>query len=104
VPITVEINQQFINTVGSAVVQNIQGTVNIGPQAKELLDLVGRFGGHETAALETAVHELEDPDARPVDRLSNTQRLKGFLLQLGGKVEDVTLAVLEKYIESKMGL
>jgi hypothetical protein len=102
--VTVNINQQVVNAVESAVVQSIQGTTNIGPEAKELLGLVSRFGGQDTAALESAVHEFEDPDARASDRLGARQRLKGFLFQLGGKVEDTALAILQNYVQSKIGL
>lgn len=101
--VTMNINQQFVNAVGSAVVQNIQGTTNISPEAKELLSLVERFGGQNTSVLASAVHELEDQDARVSDRLGAKQRLKGFLIQLGGKVEDAALTILQRYIESKIG-
>ena len=101
--VTVNISQQLVNAVESTIVQNIQGTTNISPEAKELLSLVERFGGRNTTALESAVHEFEDQDARLSDRLGARQRLKGFLIQLGGKVEDAALAVLQAYIESKMG-
>lgn len=85
------------------VVQNIQGTTNINPEAKELLNLVKRFGAQDMVALESAVHELEDPDGRASDRLGARQRLKGFLLQLGGKVEDTALAILQSYVQNKLG-
>ena len=102
-PVTVNISQQIVNAVESTVVQNIQGTTNISPEAKELLGLVEQFGGQNTTVLESAVHELEDQDARLSDRLGAKQRLKGFLIQLGGKVEDAALTILQRYIESKMG-
>ena len=104
IPVTVTINQQVVNAVESAVIQNVQGTANIGSEAKELLQLVGRFGGQNTATLESAVHELADENARRSDRLVARQRLKGFLLQLGGKVEDTALAILQNYIQTKVGL
>jgi hypothetical protein len=101
---SVTINQQVINTVSGAVIQNVQGTVNLGPEAKELLRLVGQFGGQDTAVLESAVHELEDRNARVSDRLGARARLKGFLIQLGGKIEDTALAVLQNYVQTKIGL
>jgi hypothetical protein len=102
-PVTVNINQQVIRAAESTVVQNIRGTTNISSEAKELLSLVERFGGQNATALESAVHELEDQDARLSDRLGAKQRLRGFLIQLGGKIEDTALAILQRYIESKMG-
>jgi len=61
-----------------------------------------QFGGTGAAALESAVYEFEDPDARPADRLGAKQKLKAFILQLGGKVEDVALHLLERYLETKI--
>jgi hypothetical protein len=54
--------------------------------------------------LQSDALELEDPDARPADRLGAKQRLKGFLFKLSGRVEDTALGILQKYIESKVGL
>ena len=100
----VTINQQIIHSVEGTVLQGLQGTLNLGPEAKGLLELVSRFGDSDAAMLESAVHELEDEDATQADRLRAKQRLKGFLFKLGGKVEDTGLAVLQKYIEGKLGL
>jgi hypothetical protein len=102
--LTININQQVIHAIESAVVQNIQGTVNLGTQARELLELVNRFGGQEAADLQAAVHELEDPNGRPANRMDAKQRLRTFLVQLGGKVEDAALTALMAYLQTKAGL
>ena len=107
VPVMVSINQlnqQVISAVESTVTQNIQGTINLGAQAKELMDLVSRFGGQETTTLESAVNEFEDPAARSDNHVRAKQRLRKFLVQLAGKVEDATLAALMKYLETKVGI
>jgi hypothetical protein len=101
-PVTLNISQNIVNAVQSTVVQSIQGTSNLGASAKEMLDLVSRFGGVEKVALESAIYELEDSDARSADRLGARQKLKAFLFQLGGKVEDAALHVLQTYLETKM--
>jgi hypothetical protein len=67
---------QFINGVAGSVVQNIAGTVNLGAEAKQLLDLVATFGGHDRTQLETAIHELEDDGARGAERVAARGRLK----------------------------
>jgi hypothetical protein len=103
-PAQVTINQQFINKVQGTVISNVQGTVNLNPEAKDLMELVERFGDNDKITLRSAIYELEDESARKDDKLLARQKLKGFLIQLGGKVEDVTLAVLQKYIEQKFGL
>ena len=43
-PVTLQITHQFITAAESTIVQNVQGTVNLRPQAKQLLDLVPRPG------------------------------------------------------------
>lgn len=98
------INPQFINEVRGSVVQNIAGTVNLGAEAKQLLELIASFGGHERAQLETAVHELEDDGARGDDRVTARGRLKRFLADLGNRGLGVGLNVLQKYVEHKIGI
>jgi hypothetical protein len=98
----VTINQQIINSVQGNVLQGLQGTVHIGPLAQELLELVTQFGGPDASALESAIHELEDDDARHADRLRAKQRLKGFLIKVGGKLEDTALRALQTYIENAL--
>jgi hypothetical protein len=104
VPVTVNIRPQFVETVHGAVMQDVHGTLTLGPQARELMDLIDRFGEHQAAALKSDVHELEDPDARAADRLAAKQRLKAFLIKIGDRAQDVAVAVLQKYVESKLGL
>lgn len=102
--ISQNISQQFVNTVENKVVQSVRGTVHFGPDARELLALIDRFGGQEAPLLEAAVHELEDTEARPVGRLAAKKRLKKFLGQIAGMVHDVGIDLLEKYLESKAGI
>lgn len=97
-------NPQFINEVAGSVVQNIAGTVNLGAEAKQLLELVATFGGHERTQLETAVHELEDGGARGAERVAARGRLKRFLTDLGNRGLGVGLDVLQKYVEHKIGI
>jgi transcriptional regulator with XRE-family HTH domain len=100
-PVTLQITQQFITAAGSTIVQNVQGTVNLGPQAKQLLDLVDQFGGQQKNELEAAVHELEDSEAPAAARSKAQRRLKQFLGRFGGIAHDVAIDLLEKYLESK---
>lgn len=97
-------NSQFINEVAGPVVQNVAGTVNLGVEAKGLLELVATFGGRERDQLETAVHELEDNEARGVERVAARARLKRFLADLGNRGLGVGLDVLQKYVEHKVGV
>jgi anti-anti-sigma factor len=103
VPLTLNINQQIINATQSTILQNVQGTVNLGFAAKEFLQVIDRFAGVQAPALEAAVQEFDDPDARPADRLYARQKLKTFFLQVGSKLEDTAFMVLQKYLETKIG-
>jgi hypothetical protein len=103
-PINVQINQQIINTVEGSVLQNIRGTADLGPDAKQLLELIERFGGDDTNTLTSALFELEDPDAAKPVRVGAKQRLKGFLIRLGGVAQDVAITALTKYLETKLGV
>lgn len=95
---------QFIHEVAGSVVQNVAGTVNLGAEAKQLLELVATFGGHERTELETAVHELEDDGARGAERVAARGRLKRFLADLGNRGLGTGLDVLQKYVEHKVGV
>src|ERR1035437_2335577 len=100
---TISINQQVIGAVEGNVIQNIEGTINFGPRAKELLDLIRKHGRQEAVSLETAVYELEDRDAPLANRRAAKKRLREFLRQLGQGMQEVAIDILEKYIEAKLG-
>jgi hypothetical protein len=102
--VTVNINPQIISAVESTIIQNVQGTVQLGPQANQLLELIEQFGGHQRRELESAVYELEDADAPIAARSDAKRRLKTFLGRIAGPARDVALELLEKYIEDKLGL
>ncbi|WP_405780875.1 hypothetical protein OG512_13755 [Streptomyces sp. NBC_01378] len=100
---TITVNQQIFQNLQGTVIQSVQGTVHLGTEAKQLLELVATHGGDDAASLESAVHELEDPDARQAERLGAKAKLSAFMLKLRGTVEAAGLAALQKYIESKLG-
>ncbi|MEU2551892.1 hypothetical protein ABZ589_09345 [Streptomyces sp. NPDC013313] len=99
----INVNQQIFQNLQGTVIQSVQGTVHLGVEAKELLQLIASHGGAEAGSLESAVHELEDPDARQVERLGAKAKLGAFLLRLRDTVETASLAALQKYLESKLG-
>lgn len=102
--LNVQINQQIVNTVEGTVIQSVQGTVHLGAEAQQLLEIIGRHASDDRALLESSVYELEDPDARKEDRLNAKQRLKGFMAKVGSRLQDVAVAALVKYLDSKLGL
>lgn len=97
-------NPQFVSQVNGAVVQSVAGNLNLGAQARELLDLVATYGGDSRDLLESAVHELEDEEAPGVDRLAARARLKRFLADVGNRGLNIGTAVLQKYVEHKVGI
>jgi hypothetical protein len=60
----------------------IQGAQYLSVEAQELMSLIQRFGGNDSQALQSAVYELEDVDARQTDRLGLGSDLRGFLSNL----------------------
>jgi len=102
-PVMISINQQIISSVEGNAIQNIGGTVSLGPRAEELLDIISKYGGPQTPALKAAVYEIEDQSARPEGRRAARKKLMEFLRQLGQGAQQVAVDVLEKYIEAKLG-
>jgi hypothetical protein len=98
---SVNISQHFITATESTVVHSVQGTLHLGPKVNEVLALLDRVGGDDAVALKTAVHELEDSQAPLASRKASHKKLKDFLVNLAGKLEDAGLQFLEKYLESK---
>jgi len=103
-PLILNINQQFVTALESTIIQSVGGRIHLGPQAKQLLELIDRFGGDQKSALESAVHEVEDADAPTDKRSAAGRRLRQFFGQLPGVARDVGVDLLKKYLESKLGL
>lgn len=102
--VTIITSARIIHARESMIIENVQGDVKLGPEAKELLALINQSGTSDATALRTAVHELED-NAAPTDaRATAKRRLKKFLGQLAGTTHDVGIDLLQKYLESKIGL
>jgi serine/threonine protein kinase len=96
--------QQVMNAMTYAVIENVQGSIHLSTQAKELLSVIDKYAGQESAGLRTALHELEDQQAPITARSAALGKLKAFLAQVVGKLPDAGIAVMEKYLESKLGL
>jgi hypothetical protein len=94
-------NQQFFQPVTGPVIQGVQGSVNLGPEPQQLLALIQQKGGEDVTALESAVYELEDEQARIPERLLARQRLTRFLSRLGDETTTAAIDLLKAYIKSK---
>lgn len=100
----VNLQQNIVAGPGSTVQGILLGNSYLSDEAKELLEVIYNFASElseDEAALSTAVHELEDPDAPHEARLRGKQRLKGFLYRVAGHGEKAGVALLQKYLESK---
>ncbi|UAL29109.1 hypothetical protein K8W59_15105 [Nocardioides rotundus] len=102
--VTIVYKPQVISTVHGVVTQEMQGSVNFGPDARQILELIERFGERERAELTSSLHELEDPDAQQGSRLAAAGKLKAFLARVGRKAEEIGTPLLIKYLEQKTGL
>lgn len=99
------INPQIIETVNGIVAKEISGTVNLAPEAKQLLSLIEQHSEEKAKSdLTSAVHELTDEQVKEKDRMTAKQKLKGFLISAGNKIGDVSVGVLQTYVESQIGL
>jgi hypothetical protein len=102
--ITYNIRPQFISMVNGIVAEEILGNQHFAPEHHQLLELIRTHSGADKKQLENAVYEVADKGVEQVDRLKAKQRLKGFLITIGKKTGDVALSVLQKYVESQLGI
>lgn len=102
--VTINIKPQIIASVQGIVAQEVSGTTNFGVEAAQVIELIKQYGGTHVTELTSAVYELEDTDAKQAERLSAKQKLKTFLFKASDKIGDIALGVLQRYIESKLGL
>lgn len=100
-PVTVNINPQIISAMEGTIIQNVQGTVHLGPQVREILEFIEEYGGQQTWLLKSLLYDLEDQGAPSEARSAAKQRLKKFASGLAGSVRDLGIELLEKYLESK---
>lgn len=101
---TVNVTNQIFTGNVSHVVQSVQGTVHLNPDAKHILEIIGLHGGASISELSSAVHELEDEDARVTDRVTARQKLRAFLVGVASEVPVMSLQTLHKYLEHRIGL
>jgi len=83
---------------------SIQGTANFGPQAKELLSLIDRYGGADAGPLRTALHEVEDPGVPSRLRSDARKKLTSFLTDVARQIPGIGVDLLQKYLERQLGL
>ncbi len=102
--LTINLNPQIVDTVNGILAQEVNGDKHIGPEPKQLLELIKQYGGESARDLASSVHELEDNSAPSPGRFSAKQKLKKFLFDVGDKVQGIAVHVLQSYIENKLGL
>jgi len=103
-PANVFINPRIIGTVNGIVTSTMNGDQNYGPSANELLSFIEAFGGSNRLSLTSDLQELEDEGAKSERRLAAKGRLLAFAGKISGKIGEVSLNIIQSYIESKLGL
>lgn len=102
--VTYNIRPQFVGTLNGIIAEEIYGNQHFAPEHHQLLALVREYGGDQSKQLETAVYEVADKGVDQVDRLRAKQRIKAFLIAAGKKTGDMAFSILQKYIESQIGV
>lgn len=98
------INQQFIQHAEGVVAQHIAGDVIYGEEATAISKLIADHGDKQAAALSVALREFTDRGAPHASRVRAKQAIKTFLLDLTGSVQKGAVGVLQKWVESQLGL
>lgn len=99
------INSQIIDTFNGVMAKEISGTVNLVPEAKELLKMIEvHSSDKDKSELTSAVHELSDSSVKEIDRITAKHKLKSFILTSASKIGDVATGVLQTFIENQIGV
>lgn len=101
--ITYNIRPQIIETVRGVVAQEVSGTQHFSAEHHQMLELIQSHATTNKQELETAVYEIADESGKRVDKLKAGKKIKAFLIEAAKKTGDIAFAVLQKYIESKLG-
>lgn len=102
--VTININPQTIETVNGVVAQEITGNQHFGTDAKKLLEIIKEYGEENKIELSSAVHEISDKSIKETERIAAKSKLKGFVYKVADKIGDVSAGILQKYIESQLGM
>ncbi len=102
--VTINVNPQIVGSVNGVIAQEINGNQNLGTHGQELLELIKKYGSEKADELSSAVYEVEDISVPKPERLKASQKLKKFLIEVTRKGGDVAAGVLQKYIETQLGL
>ncbi len=102
--IPTDIHNQIEQRLVELVNEEVFGTIEWSDQDRQLIELFKKHGGKDNIALMSSLHELRDHSVPPSARVTAGQRIKGFLLKVGGKVGDTSLVILQEYIKSKLGI
>lgn len=102
----VNINPQYIAQVHGIVSQQLSGDIRYNEMDDRLIALINEksVDDAERSSLRSAVDELKDESAPKPGRLTAWQKLKMFVKRIGPSVGKVTLSLLEKYLEAKLGV
>jgi hypothetical protein len=84
-------------------IDSIQGTVNFGSEARQLLDLINKYAGAQAGPLLMALHEVEDSGIPAKQRATAKKKITSFLTDLAKRLPDIGADLLEAYLKRKLG-
>jgi hypothetical protein len=89
--------------INYTVYNDLSGTMNFGPEAKQLLALIDQHAGTQAATMLTALHDVEDPGIPAKERATAKEKLISFLVDLSKRVPDIGVDLLKAYLMRKLG-
>jgi hypothetical protein len=99
---TVNYGTITVGAIHNTIIQEVSGDVVLTTEDEKLLTLFKTHASDDVNILTSALYELKDSSAPVGNRTTARQRIRTFLLNLAGKVEETALGLLKAYIERKI--
>ena len=97
-------NPQIVNAVSAVVAKEIYGDISQNVNDLELFRLFAEHAAEKRADLESDLRELKDDSAPKAGRTVAKKNIQNFLRGLGERAADVTVGILQSYIEKQLGI
>ena len=96
-------NAQIINTANGIIANVVNGDVSYNENDRELLQLIAEHATQiEGLELKGALDELKDDSAPKIERVTAWQKLYTFIQKHSGKMQEVLVSVIAKYLENML--
>jgi hypothetical protein len=97
------VNQQVIQHAEGVIAQHVTGDIALAPPSRELLRLVRELEDSNSAAIESAIHEVADGEAPKEKRIAAAGVIKRFLNRNAERVEKAAFDLGWAWIEKQIG-